>query len=197
MSSKAFIALVVASLGFALTGCVTHIKTDVYQNPAPAEKFVNFNRIELSRIRLLPPYAGQEANEEALRKIQENVDLKMNPVLATWNAAPTPASGGARTLFIDLTIPEIKFISGGNRFWGGALAGSSAVKLRAQLAEKETGKVVATAEFYAKGAAMSGALTFGGTDNAMLVRLAERLSSYLLSNYSEAVGGPTGAEPSS
>jgi hypothetical protein len=193
MPKKLLIALCLAPLALLLNGCVTHITTDVYQNPAPAEKFSNFNRIELSPARLEPPYAGQGANEAALIKIQENIDLKMKPALATWNAAPV--SGAPRTLQIDLTIPEIKFISGGNRFWGGAWAGSSAVKLNARITEKETGKVIATPQFYARAAAMGGAWTFGATDNTMLIRIANRLSDYLIANYPAAVGGPTGAEP--
>jgi hypothetical protein len=42
---------------------------------------------------------------------------------------------------------------------------------------------------------MGGAWTFGSTDNAMLVRIANRLTDYLAANYASPVGGPTGAEP--
>jgi hypothetical protein len=182
-----------ASVSLLLSGCVTRITSDVYQNPPPAEKFSRFTRIELRPIRLVAPYAGQEANEAALLKIQENLDLKMKPALEGWNAAP--ASGATRTLLIEPTITEIKFISGGARFWSGAMAGSSAVKLSARVTDQETGKVIATPEFYARAAAMGAAWSFGAADNAMLIRIANRLSDYLLANYAEAVGGPTGAEP--
>ena len=43
---------------------------------------------------------------------------------------------------------------------------------------------------------MGGAFSLGGADNAMLVRIANRLTDYLQANFSQAVGGPTGAEPS-
>jgi hypothetical protein len=188
--------LVVSTVALFFSGCVTHITSDVYQNPPPAEKLSDFNRFELKPVRLLPPYAGQEANEAALVKIQQNIDLKMKPALEAWNAAAVSTTP-VRTLLIEPIIPEIKFISGGNRFWGGALAGSSAVKLNVRLTVKETEKVVASPEFYARAAAMGGAYTFGGTDNAMLVRIAKRLSDYLVANYQNAVGGPSGAEPSS
>lgn len=177
-----------------VAGCATQIKTDVTQNPPPAERFSQFTHFEMPPIVLQPPYAGQEANEKALIKIQENVALKMTPALATWNAS-APAGAPKRTLRIDLSIPEIKFINATSRVFAGALAGSSAVILRARLTEKETGKVIAEPEFYARAAAMGGAYSVGGTDNAMLVRIANRLTDYLLANYSQAVGGPTGAEP--
>ena len=176
------------------SGCVTNIKSDVTQNPPPAEKFANFSRIEMTPVTLVPPYAGQEANERALSKIQENVSLKMSPAVQAWNGRAL-TGGTPRTLQIVPTVTEIKFIGGATRFWGGALAGSSAVVLRAQITEKETGKVIATPEFYARAAAMGGAYSMGGTDNAMLVRIATRLTDYLLANFDQAVGGPSGAEP--
>ena len=177
------------------SGCATHINTNVIQNPPPAEKFSSFTRFEMPKIALAPSYAGQEANDKALVKIQENVSLKMTPTLETWNSRG--ASGGApRTLLIEPTITEIKFINATSRVWAGAMAGSSAVILRAKITEKETGKVIAEPHFYARAAAYSGAFSLGSADNAMLVRIANRLSDYLEANYSQAAGGPTGAEPS-
>ncbi len=177
-----------------LSGCVTHITTDITHNPPPVEKFSAFNRFELAKIALVPPYAGQEANERALVKIQENVSLKADPLLQDWNAAGA-AAPLVRTLVITPVVTEIKFISGGSRFWAGAFAGSSAVILTAKITEKETGQVIATPMFYARAAAMGGAWTFGTTDNLMLVRIADRLTDYIAANYTAAAGGPTGAEP--
>lgn len=180
--------------GLFAAGCATQIKTETTLNPPPAEKFANFTRFDMPKIALIPPYAGQEPNERALVKIQENVNLRMNPALQTWNSS-APAGAAVRTLLIEATISEIKFINATSRVFAGAMAGSSAVILRARITEKETGKVIAEPLFYARAAAMGGAYSMGGTDNAMLVRIANRLSDYLLANYSQAVGGITGAEP--
>lgn len=191
---KSVVFLLLFAAGLFAGGCATQIKTDVTQNPPPTEKFANFTRFEMPKIALVPPYAGQEANERALVKIQENVDLRMKPALQTWNTSAAPGAP-ARTLLVEATIPEIKFINATARVFAGAMAGSSAVILRAKITEKETGKVIAEPIFYARAAAMGGAYSMGGTDNAMLVRIANRLSDYLLANYSQAVGGITGAEP--
>jgi len=191
INSRSFAGLL-AAIPFLFGACVTHIKTDVTQNPPPAEKFSAFTRFELAKIGLAPPYAGQAPNERALVKIQQNVSLKMTPILAAWNAAS--ASSG-RTLVIEPRITEIKFISVGSRIMAGALAGSSAVILRAKITDKETSAVIATPEFFARASAMGGNWSLGATDNIMLVRIANRLTDYLLANYGVAVGGPTGAEP--
>jgi hypothetical protein len=118
-----------------------------------------------------------------------------DPLIDGWRQA-APVASKPRTLVITPLITEIKFISGGSRFWAGSLAGSSAVILKVTITEKETGKVIATPIFYAKAAAMGGAWTFGATDNIMLVRIANRLTDYLAANYASAVGGPTGVDSS-
>jgi len=187
--------LVVPLLGL-LTGCATHITTTVTRNPPPAEKFSAFNRFELAKIALPPPYAGQGGNEKARAKIQEDLSQRMDPALKQWNATGATEEP-ARTLLIEPAIAEIKFINGTARFWAGAMAGSSAVIMKARISEKETGRVIATPMFYARAEAWGGAWTFGVTDNLMLDRIAGRLADYLLGNYGSAVGGVTGAEPSS
>jgi hypothetical protein len=177
-----------------LSGCATHISTTITQNPPPAEKFSAFNRFELAKIVLAPQYAGESANERALAKIQENLSIKMAPILEKWNA--NGASGSpSRTLLIVPTVTDIKFINGTARFWAGPLAGSSAVIMNARITEKETGKVIATPVFYARAEAWGGSLTIGATDNLMLPRIANRLSDYILANYNSTVGGITGLEP--
>ena len=183
-------------LALLLGGCITKIKTDVVQNPPPAEKFSAFNRFELLPVKLAPAFAGQAPNERALAKIQENVAAKMATTLASWNAAGA-ATAPARTLLIEPVITDIKFISVGSRIMAGALAGSSAVILETKITEKETGRAIATPVFYARAAAMGGAFSVGSTDNVMLIRIAGRLTDYLMNNYPAAVGGPSGAEPAS
>lgn len=191
---KSLLLPLFAVFALLVTGCVTNIKTDLLNNPPPAEKFANFNRFEITKITLVPPYAGQDANEVALVKIQQNLDARMKPLLAKWNTAGAAATP-ARTLLIEPVATEIKFISGGKRFFAGAMAGSSAVILKVKITEKETGKVIGEPLFYARAAAYAGAFSVGGADNAMLVRIANRLSDYVEGNYNEAVGGRTGQEP--
>lgn len=188
------ITIILVTLAVALGACVTHIKTSVTHNPPPAEKFSAFTKFEISKVELAPPYAGQEANEKALVKIQENVSHVIDTKLGEWNAIGA-SSATTRTLLIEPKITEIKFISGAPRFWVGPFAGSSAVILTANITEKESGEVIASPIFYARAAAMSGAWTFGAMDNVMLVRIANRLTNYLIANYPAAVGGITGAEP--
>ena len=54
--------------------------------------------------------------------------------------------------------------------------------------------MLAQPEFFQRAAAMGGAWSIGGTDNGMLERIATIAQDYLVRNYDQAVGGPTGAE---
>ncbi len=98
----------------------------------------------------------------------------------------------SRTLVLKPRIKQIKFISGGARFWAGAMAGSSAVVMSVEIVDKENGKIIAHPDFYQHANAMGGAWSFGSTDNIMLVRITEIIDAYLKANYASAVGGATG-----
>ena len=185
--------LLLLAVGLGLCAHAANITTTVATNPAPAEKFSNFNHFELATIVLMPPYAGQAANEKAMRKIQENVSLKANPMLKKWNEAGA-ASTPVRTLVITPQITEIKFISGGARFFVGGMAGNSGVILTVTFTDKETGKEVASPLFFAQASGRAGGWTVGATDNLMLTRVAAHFTDYLEANYSNAVGGPTGQD---
>lgn len=178
-----FSALFLSAL---LSGCATHIKPSTETNPRPAEKFSNFNRFELK-----PLQAGsaEVANQKAaMAKIEENIQSLLGTRLEQWNAKP--ANGPVRTLVIEPTVTELKFVSGAKRVFTGELSGSSAVILKTRFSERETGKIVANPELYSKSSAMAGAYTFGANDNAMLTRIANSLAVYVFRNFREAVGGP-------
>jgi hypothetical protein len=182
------------AVALALAGCATtYVNPTTLNNPPPAEAWSAFQRFEVKPIAMGAPYSGQEANEAALKKIQENFSLRVDPLIAGWNAKAGNQSAG-RTLVFEPRIQDIKFVNGTARFWGGAMSGSSAVVLKIKITEKESGKEIAHPEFYQRAAAMGGAWTFGATDNNMLVRIAEVAARYLQGNYDRAVGGPTGAE---
>ncbi|MGZ8249375.1 DUF4410 domain-containing protein [Methylomagnum sp.] len=169
-----------------VSGCATNIKPTADTNPSPSEKFSNFNRFELQ-----PVQAGSgevAAQKPAMAKIGEHVQEKLGTRLQQWNEKPL--NGAARTLVIEPTVTELKFVSGAKRVFTGAWSGSSAVIMKAKFTDKQTGKTIASPEFYSKSSAMAGAYSFGGNDNAMLRRIADSLAIYVFKNYKQAVGGP-------
>ena len=186
MTTRSFLHLPILACLLLLTACATNIKPSVETNPSPTTKFSEFSRFEMAPLKAGgPEVANQKA---ALAKIEEFLDEKLATRLKQWNAQP--AKGAVRTLLIEPTVTELKFVGGTKRVFTGALSGSSAVILKARFTEKETGKLIANPEFYSKASAMGGAYSFGGNDNAMLGRIANALAIYVFNNYKQAIGGP-------
>jgi len=189
--SRVLLALLML-FGLVGTACaagdvVDYIEPKNTDNPPPAMPLNTFVRFEIRPITMDAPYAGQEGNEVAKNSIQANLDLRVQPVLAQWNAQP--AGSDARTLRMEPEIRHIRYITGGKRFWGGAFAGSSAVLMTVKLTDAATGQVIAEPEFYQHANKMGAAWSFGATDKAMLIRIGSMITDYLQKNYSQAVGG--------
>jgi hypothetical protein len=162
-------------------------------NPAPTEAFSAFDRFEIENVAMGSPYAGQPANDAALKDLQADLEKRVQPWLAQRNAAPAKADP-PRVLVIAPRIDKVRFISTGARMWGGAFSGSSRVLVKVRITDKVSGTLIAEPEFYQHAAGMAGAWTFGAADKAMLERVSTLVANYLQSNYSQAAGGPTGKD---
>lgn len=163
------------------------------QNPPPKVPLRTYQRFEMEPVAMGAPFTGYEANKVALERLQANIDLRVKPVLAEWNARD--AGAAPRTLRIQPEIRYIRFITGGKRFWGGALAGGSSVLMKVRMTDAATGEVIAEPDFYQHANAMGAAWSFGATDKHMLIRMSAMLAHYLRSNYEQAVGGPIAVAP--
>jgi hypothetical protein len=199
MRLRSFIGAVVLNLSFFSTHAfaagdvVDYIEAKQITNPPPSVALNTFDKFEISPIAMGAPYAGQDANEDAKKRVQANLDEKVQPMLAQWNAAEAKNTP-PKTLKIEPTIRHVKFIGGAARFWAGAAAGGSAVLMTVKLSDAASGEVIAEPEFYQHANKFGAAYSFGATDKNMLVREAELVAEYLRANYASAVGGPTGKE---
>jgi len=180
-------ATVLAALPL-LNGCATSIKASSTHNPAPATAFSSYGRIDVKQVAFAPGYKG---NTDALAKIAANLNKDLGPSLTQWNSRPD----NGRTLTVEPIVEEMSFKSTTKRVFLGPLAGSSGVLMRVTFRDN-TGKVIATPEFFQRANAMSGGFTLGVNDNMMLTRVAKLASSYMIANYDQAVGGPSGADDS-
>jgi hypothetical protein len=186
----------VATMSVALlAGCATNVrKPTTMINPPPEMAFSTFTSFELKPINTSESCNKQEGGEQALNAIQEKLNARLGTLLTGWNAAKTAGHGG-HTLVIEPVCTDAKLVSGAARFWGGALAGSSAVVMRVRYVDLATGKKVAEPVFYQRASAMGAAWSFGATDRSMPDRMAELITDYTEKNYQVAVGGATGLQP--
>ncbi len=164
------------------------------QNPPPANALAGYDKYELAPLAMGPPYAGDAGKEKARARIQEFITAETGGIVAQWNT-DAAASMRGQALAIEPRIEKLKVVSGGARFWAGAMAGDSYVVIRVKLVEQPSGIMLAEPEFYQRAAAMSGAWTIGAQDKDMLHRIVLLMNQYLQTNYEQAVGGPTGYVP--
>ncbi|HEY0062682.1 MAG TPA: hypothetical protein VGC21_11215 [Telluria sp.] len=169
-----------------LTGCATKIHASSSANPPPAEAFSAFGRIQLKPAVFTSNIKG---NEAALAKINDNIVKELTPSLTEWNKRPD----NGRTLVIEPVVEQFSFKRGARRVLLGPMAGSSGILMRVTYKDNN-GRVVAKPEFFQRAAALAGGWTFGVHDNLMLMRVAQLSANYTKSNFTAAVGGPTGGD---
>lgn len=168
-----------------LQGCATSVKASAKQNPAPTEAFAAFGQIELRPVVFKPGFDG---DQKGLIKIGENLTEGLEPSIAKWNARQL----NSRTLTIEPVIEQFEFKHGPQRVLLGPLAGGSGVLIKVRFTDGN-GKLVAHPEFFQRTSAGAG-MIMGIADNIMLVRIANLISDYVVSNFENAQGGPTGAD---
>jgi len=154
-----------------LSGCATKIKASSVWNPPPAEVFSAYGRIEVKPV------------------VFKNFREELAASLVKWNQRP--ANG--RTLVIEPVVEELSFKHGAKRILLGPLAGSSGVLMRVVIHDAN-GVVIANPEFFQRAAAMGAGFLWGIQDNLMLTRVGKLAGGYVLANFDQAKGGPTGAD---
>lgn len=193
METKILSSLLIACLAFVFSGCeTTSVGLSEYENSIPTKAFSSFKKIEVAEAVLAKPFAEKEVNQKALGKLRAELALKLDPLVAEWNESADARPDAAGTLLISPVISEIKFVSGSTRFWGGAMAGDSAIVVKVEYKAADSGELVSDAIFYQHANAMGGGWSVGGTDKAMLNRMGTLIMEFTKNNFDEPVGGPTG-----
>jgi hypothetical protein len=169
-----------------LQGCATRIKASSTENPPPARAFSAYSRIVLKPVVFAQGYQGSAVG---LAKIDENLRKNLAKPADEWNSRPSDGS----VLTIEPVVEEMSFKRVAARVFLGPLVGSSGVLMRVTFRDN-SGKVIATPQFFQRTAAFSGGFTLGVQDNLMMTRVATLASNYIVANYDKPVGGPTGAD---
>jgi hypothetical protein len=180
---------------FATGEVVDYIEAKNVTNPPPLVAFNTFDRFQVSPIDMVAPYAGQQTNEEVRKKLQADLNQRIEPILNEWNSAE-PKNSPELTLKIEPTIRHVKYVPAAARVFGGVMGGGSGILMTVRFVNALTGEVVAEPEFYQHANKHAGRWSFGVTDGLMIVREADLIADYLRANYAAAVGGTTGKEDS-
>ncbi len=78
---------------------------------------------------------------------------------------------------------KIRVISGGARFWAGALAGDSFIDMDLKLVDGATGESIAAVKIYRNASAMTGGWSIGKSDQNLDDYIVSIVHEYLSDNY--------------
>jgi hypothetical protein len=145
---------------------------------AASRAVASYSRFELRELR-----STVEVQPKVINKITTEIRLRLDESLARWNQEGS-LPGHAGTLAIEVEILQMKFVSGGKRFFVGAMAGGSSCAAAAKLVDAERGELVARKVFGEMSGGRKGAHTMGATDNLMLDRLAANISAWVIEQHS-------------
>jgi len=171
-----------------LTACATDPTTiqDVAEEEAerlapPTKLLSGFNTFELAPMTFSDGIKAEPAKVAEAQEFERNLQAKIEPLLVEWNAAT--GEGAAGTLSIQPTLLRLKIVSGGARFWAGAMAGDSFIDMNLELVDKESGEQIADISVRRDADSMAGAWSIGKSDQNLDNYIVSIVHQYLTDNY--------------
>ena len=134
--------------------------------------------------------ADVKVHPKVMDKLNTELKLKLDGPMARWNQQAGQA-GHAGTLAVEVSITDMKFVSGGKRFWAGGFAGDSHAAGVVRLVDKDSGKVLQSQNFINHANGVAGAWSFGATDNGMLDHLAANMGDWVIAVHDGSSPPPT------
>jgi curli biogenesis system outer membrane secretion channel CsgG len=149
---------------------------------APTTPLSSYGTFELKPMEMSPTVANDAAKVEAVKDLEGRVQARVQPLLAQWNAQGAKSTAAGTTLIVQPRVTSLRVVSGGARFFAGALAGESSVAMVLELKDAATGAVIANPRIERAAGAMAGAWSIGATDRNLMDYIAEIAGQYLQDN---------------
>jgi len=147
---------------------------------APSKQLSSFAEYELKSMTFDDAIKAEKGKLEEAQEFEQNLQAKILPLLKEWRESGT---GGQDTLFIEPDLRKIRVVSGGARFWAGALTGDSFIDMDLKLVDGATGESIGDVRIYRDAGAMSGAWSFGKSDQNLDDYVVNIIHQYLSDNY--------------
>jgi hypothetical protein len=148
---------------------------------APTRALSSFAHYELLPATLSDGVRAESDKVAYAEKLEGMLADQIQPLLSQWEQ--TGGGSGSGTLQVQPEIQGLKIVSGGNRLWLGAMAGSSTIDMNLTLIDAETGDVVAAPRVMRSADAMAGGWSRGATDQNLLYYIADIARLYMVENY--------------
>jgi hypothetical protein len=129
--------------------------------------------------------AGVSADEAKVQVSQDlgaKLNARITPLLERWRAQQGLTASGS-VLVIEPKVQELRVVSGGARFFAGALMGESFIDMDVKLTDSTTGQIIATPRVRRSASAVGGAFSIGATDRNLLDYMTDIVHRYLEVNH--------------
>lgn len=150
--------------------------------PSTAVKLSSYNKFELKDTALSAEVAADERKVAAVNTLDALLKSKINLLLSQWEINATD-KGSDKVLVIQPTVQRLRVVSGGARFWVGAMAGDSEIDMDLVLTDGESGKKIGTTRVNRDADAHAGGWSVGSTDKNLDDYIVEIAYQYLVNNY--------------
>jgi hypothetical protein len=182
---KAIIALVFCTV---VAGCAASPeklesvgKAESARMAPPAKRLASFAEYELKPMVLSAAVQADPAKVQVAGTLEKTLRAKLQPLLDQWKAEAS--SGRAGALVIEPRLESLRVVSGGARFFIGALAGDSNVDMDLAMTDQATGQQVAKPRISLRADAMTGGWSVGKSDENLLDYIASIAYQYMTANY--------------
>ena len=171
-----------------LAGCASNpnrridiIKDEASRMAAPSEKLSNFARYELAPMAMSEEVSGDRGKAAEANRLEGLLKARLSPLLNEWSAAGSSRNGG--TLQIQPEVRGLRVVSGGARFWVGAMAGDSHIDMGLRLTDQKTGKEIANPTVSRSSSGTGGGWSVGATDRNLATYIVDIAYQYLVDQY--------------
>lgn len=154
-------------------------KRDAAALPAPTRPLGGYAHVELAPMTLSALVKADPRKVAKAADLESRLSALTQQTLAAWNARASAAPDESR-LIIKPHLQSLKVVSGGARFFAGALSGDSSIAMVLQLVDASSGAVIASPTIVKSANGFAGAWSFGSTDNNLLNYVAETANQYIL-----------------
>jgi hypothetical protein len=148
----------------------------------PSRALSSFGRFELNTMQLAEAVTAEEDKIAIARQLEEKLQARLQPLFDEWQAAGS-AKAHSGTLVIQPKVQQLRVVSGGARFWAGAMAGDSFIDMDMDLIDAESKTSIGKPRIYKSASAMGGGWSVGATDRNLLNYMVEITYQYLVDNY--------------
>lgn len=147
----------------------------------PAKRFSSYANYELRPMVLSLAIQNEPGKVEAAGNLETALKAKLQPLLDQWKA--NASSGRSGTLIIEPQLESLRIVSGGARFWAGALVGDSNIDMDLLFTDQAAGQQIAKPRIARHADAMTGGWSIGRSDQNLLDYIASMAYQYLAANY--------------